>query len=1270
MIAPRSSRPTMAIFAVALAASSVAFGEEPRERMLCEAEKDLLVLIDFDGSLTARTSWGTAVQGDFARDSQAALWDGALVERGAPRFLKGRYGKGIYLERQATNFFRENQSNVEDGVAGFLALGEAKLGQSTDDRWQGRASLAVRGRKGSGFETEEVSTLTVPLHGHEPARIFAASVFLKGEHGGERVSLELLDVASLQEAAPKIYEELTKKAEQEGAQPEDDVDALLEDEQGEEGTKDSLPGEAGSPFDPKSEKQQITLNREWKRYVARVSVPRQRVRHRFRFRIVSEDETPVSFLADGFQLEQSGQYPHYHVATTWVPGRVERAAETLAFSLDEIRFPEKEGAASVWVNPRSWWGASELGSCAVFSIGAVNRPAWLLPQSYRVTVKGGSAFFNMKHRPVANQFHHFLLNWDEDRFELFIDGRSATTGKIGSTPITTRLLHVGLASSNLQNANSVIDELAIFRRPLTAGEVEAVHESPRPLRLRTAFALEALQERWVFFRDETNASLRFRIHHDPAHNAPTVRAELLEEGHPVPGTAFEAKPDPAGNLALRLSPRDLTAREYLVRLKLSDDNEKQSYSFPVTVSPALNAQRYLTQIWQGPIDEKNLDSFGEMGLSILDTSRWASDKSLMDRLARRGIQLCAHLGTLGPISSLLHPEACVVKQDGKSTRRLCANHPRVVQASVEHTQHRLRVLKPYPHVTFCLLNSEVNNPPCFAESCMKRMKADLGFTWPKKLRIGTGGRILFNAKEEPAPHVVDGIVKDDDPYYVTFQWRHGPGSLSPHHQAVSAALKETINAKVIHDPAFRLPWVHTRSEGVDVVQHWSYSPAQEVNLLNIKGLLCDARGRKPTSLILGMVWPRASYEKDGKKVSAAQSPDCLRESMWLVLSQPVDLLSFWAWGEKPPPGHEASFEEVRRMFREVVQPYGPAIRKMKAVPNAAATLYSTCSQLFYQYPWFFTWGYSRTFNQTLLKHNVPLDVIYEQDVLEGALDRYEALFLPVNVALPESVHRKIIEFAGRGKLVVADKFLKAEIPGVHRLDIHLGTPSYLAPVKTIVDEVSAHCPEIKKRLQPYVDTPTPGIFVAAKEYRGARYVFVINDKRHAGNSMDYTGDPKLAEKHLPDGLAQTAEIAIRTAGSPVIYDVLSQQTVPYDRDGETLRLSQALGPSEGKMLAVYPGAIGEVRVTVAGDLRPGGNLQLEAQVLSGANGPMPGTQPLQVEILDSRGRRNDYSDYYATDRGLFRLAIPIARNEPIGTWKATVRELTTGRSVSKSFVLR
>jgi len=1220
---------------------------------LTAVEKDMLVLIDFDGSVAARTSWGAVVRGDFGRNTLAARWDGETVPRGMPRFLKGKFGRGIYLERGATNFFRENQSSVEADAAGFTALGNGKLSRSTAHHWQGAASLEVHAGTGGGVETEEISTHTVPIHGHERVRIFTASVFLKGDRGGEKVSLRLSDVASLQEAAPKVYAELTQR------------------EKGAKGTEsDPLTEDAKSPFAPKSEEQHVTLAREWQRYYTRVHVPRERTRHRLRFRITSDDPTRIRFFADGFQLEQSGQYPHHHVATTWVRGRTARSAETLTFPLDRIRFPEERGAISIWVNPRSWWGWNEVRSAALFSIGAPNKPVWVLPLSYRVTVKGGSRHFNVRRRPAANEFHHFLLNWDDRVFQLFIDGQLNVSGEVGSKPITTRLLHVGLNCSNLQNANAVIDELAIFRRPLTSGEVEAIHKSRRPLWLKSSLALEALQNRSAFFRDEAKAALRFRARHSPERQAPGVRAELLEAGRPLPGLAAELKPDSAGIATFELSPRSLRAGEYSLRLKLGDANESTSYSFPVTVVPALNPHQYLTQFWQGPTDEHNLATFERMGLAVLDTTRWASDRTLLDRLARRGIRLCAHVGTLRPFSSLLHPEACIVTQDGTGTKRLCANHPAVIDAATKDVRHWAGTLRPYPHVRFCLLNSEVGNPPCFGESCMGRMKAELGFTWPERLRVGSGSRILFNAKAEPSPHVVDGVVQDDDPYYLTFKWRHGPGSLSPHHRAVVAALKEVIDAQVVHDPAFRLPWVHTRFDGVDVVQHWNYSPALPEILLHIKALLCAARGRKPASMILGMVWPRAYYKRDGRRWSAAQSPDYLRESMWLVLSQPVDILSFWAWKGASPPGHEASYREVERMFTDIVVPYGPAIRKMKAVPSSAATLYSTCSQLFYQYPWYFTWGYTRVFNQTLLKHNVPLDVVYEQDLLDGALARYETLFLPVNVALPASVHQRIVRFAQRGGLVVADRFLKASIPGVHQLDIHLGTPHYLAPVKTIAERVSAYCPEIKNRLRPYVDTPTPDVLVAAKEHGGARYIFVINDKRHAGKSMDYTGDPRLAEKYLPDGLAQDAEIVIRTQPAPVIYDVLSHKVVPSRQAGDTVKLSLSLGPSEGKMLAVYPSRIDKAQLAIDGDLRPGGNLRLTATVLSAEGQPMPGTQSLRVDIADSRGRGNDYSDYYATDRGLFRMEIPIAVNEPAGTWQVTVRELTTGLSATREAKLR
>ncbi len=1262
--------PVALVLTTALLAPHRASGEGLQTDIIDQIEKDILTVINFDESVIARTTWGAVIRGDFTRDAPANLWDGQVVQRGAPRFMKGKFGKAIYLERGATNFFPRKLSNVEIDTSGFIALGDGKLSHSTAHQWEGKASLDARAGKGGGFETREVFTHTVPIHGHEPFRMFTASVYLRGERGGEKVVLRLADLASLKEAAPKLYAQIAQKEEADKDQAKDDLDALdEEDEPGEGDESESLVKAPKSPFDPTSIRQQITLTSEWKRYYARVQVPRQRTRHRLRFSVVSSDKTPNHFYADGFQLEQSGQYPHHHVATTWMPGRTIRPVETLTFPLKEVRFPAKRGAISAWINSRSWWGQKAIGGSFLFSIGARNKPVYGLPQNYRVTVKGGGAYFNVKHRPTVNEFHHFALNWDAETFELFIDGQSKAKGQVGDKPIVTRLLHIGRNCSDLQNANALIDEFAIFRRPLSGREVDAIHNSLRPLRLKSGLALEALQNRWVFFRDEARGTLRFKVHPQESLRRP-VRAQLLHEELPLPVQAHDLRPDAAGIVTFEFAPRRLTAARYSLFLKLSEANENRSYSFPVTVVPALNPHRYLTQFWQGPTDEKNLEAFGKMGLAILDTSRWASDESLTDRLARRGIQLCAHVGTLRPLSPLLHPDACIVTQKGVSTKRLCANHPDVISAAADSIRRRMEMLKPYPHVKFSLLNSEVNNSPCFAESCMERMKSDLGFTWPEKLHVGTGGRVLFNAKEEPAPHVVNGVVKDDNPYYLTLKWRHGPGSLSPHHQAVAAALKEVIDAKTIHDPAFRLPWVHTRTDGVDVIQHWSYSLDLERILLHIRAMQCDAQGKRMTSMILGMVWPRSTYERNGKKESVAQSPDYLRESMWLVLSQPVDILSFWAWRASPPPGHEASYKEVERMFTEVVVPYGPAIRKMKAIPNTAATLYSTCSQLFYQYPWFFTWGNTGAFNSTLLKHNVPLDIIYEQDILDGALDRYETLFLPVNVALPESVYRRIVEFADRGKLVVGDKFLKATIPGAHILDIHLGKPHYLAPVKTIVEKVSAFCPEVKQRLKPYVDTSTPDVFVAAKEYAGARYVFVINDRRHAGTSMDYTGNPKLAERCRPDGLAQNAEIVIRTR-APVIYDVLSHKTVPFsNREGGAVKLSLAMGTSEGKMLAIYPEPINDVSVAVDGDLRTGGSLRLTAKVLSVDQTSMPGTQPLRVDIVDSKGRRNDYSGNYATDRGLFELEVPIALNEPVGKWKVTVRELTTGLSASRDFEVR
>lgn len=62
-----------------------------------------------------------------------------------------------------------------------------------------------------------------------------------------------------------------------------------------------------------------------------------------------------------------------------------------------------------------------------------------------------------------------------------------------------------------------------------------------------------------------------------------------------------------------------------------------------------------------------------------------------------------------------------------------------------------------------------------------------------------------------------------------------------------------------------------------------------------------------------------------------------------------------------------------------------------------------------------------------------------------------------------------------------------------------------------------------------------------------------------------------------------------------------------------------------------------------------------------------GVHPLQVEIRDANGDRNEYSGHVAAENGVYTLPFVPAVNDPKGTWQITVTELTSGKETKTEF---
>ncbi|MFH0965898.1 MAG: hypothetical protein V2A58_18015 [Planctomycetota bacterium] len=116
-----------------------------------------------------------------------------------------------------------------------------------------------------------------------------------------------------------------------------------------------------------------------------------------------------------------------------------------------------------------------------------------------------------------------------------------------------------------------------------------------------------------------------------------------------------------------------------------------------------------------------------------------------------------------------------------------------------------------------------------------------------------------------------------------------------------------------------------------------------------------------------------------------------------------------------------------------------------------------------------------------------------------------------------------------------------------------------------------------------------------------------------------------------------------------------------ETDGGWLVWDVALGPGEGRIFAVRPTPIGNVRVEAPTTVEKGNKADVVVTIEDDRGVALAGLLPVQVTIRDSQGDKNDYSDYYLARDGTVRVPIRIARNDPSGAWEVSARDLIAGK---------
>jgi hypothetical protein len=179
------------------------------------------------------------------------------------------------------------------------------------------------------------------------------------------------------------------------------------------------------------------------------------------------------------------------------------------------------------------------------------------------------------------------------------------------------------------------------------------------------------------------------------------------------------------------------------------------------------------------------------------------------------------------------------------------------------------------------------------------------------------------------------------------------------------------------------------------------------------------------------------------------------------------------------------------------------------------------------------------------------------------------------------------------------------------------------------------------------------------------YVFAVNDRRTTG---PYLG---RYEGVLEQGVPIRADLQFREMPGAT-YDVLERRRLIAEpaREGKGCTISTSIEGGWGKLLAACPAALGPAQVSVPDRIQGAqpATVRVQARYASGRN--VNAVVPLRFDLLSPDGELNDHSRFTATaEDGSWETQVPIADNEPAGTWTVRATELIGGHAQTAHFAV-
>jgi hypothetical protein len=411
--------------------------------------------------------------------------------------------------------------------------------------------------------------------------------------------------------------------------------------------------------------------------------------------------------------------------------------------------------------------------------------------------------------------------------------------------------------------------------------------------------------------------------------------------------------------------------------------------------------------------------------------------------------------------------------------------------------------------------------------------------------------------------------------------------------------------------------------------------------------------------------------------------DGLRQVQCLSFITGIQGIAQWPGINIDSP-HAGAIVETNRIFARL----GPIFTRPAYTPQPVTILYSKSNAYFNK---------EHTQLQDLAALYVatrltqyPVSFVLDEDILDGTLAAgHKAVIIAGVTYLDPTVIAGLEAFAAQGGVVLTTADTTVSIAGAVRLEIVPGALAVQAEeaLKQITAAAQRKEAEAKARsFRAWLEYAEPtaqalkatlaasGIAPAfecdlatvapGRQVRGdIEYLFAVNLTPAEGYSSTVCGG-------FGKPVAAQATLALADDGRPV-YNAVTGQPMPFAKKGGKLSAAVSFGPGQMLALARPARAIGGVQVgtpAVSRDFtRDNDSIRLEfaATLVDTQNQLLAGAAPLRLTVTDPLGVVR-YDLYRATENGVCTLSLPLAANDPAGTWTVTVAELLSNTAATAS----